>query len=184
MPTGLIPPLVLALVLGATTLSAQAPQRHAANVTAAAHPGSTTAAERHRRHHCASDNGELRVNSESERLGCCQGGAPEGLNEIRGGLDLGRMNPYTPGSRLRLEDRVHLDPGSLAAAGPGDGARRKRDLTGIAAARADHPRDGFVPLTLPRTESHHRRPVCRPQSPGRPPGRARKKPVRFRVALG
>ena len=115
MPTGLIRPLVLSLALGAAAVSAQAPQRHATNVTALlAHPSfyhlrpivivGTTA---------LIDNGELRVNSESGTMRVIfKGGAPEGLNEIRGELwDLGRMNPDEP--RLTgydLKTVFHLDP--------------------------------------------------------------------------
>lgn len=115
MPTCLIPSLVLALALAAATLSAQAPQRHATNVTALlAHPGfyhlrpivivGTTA---------RLDNGELRVNSESGAMRVLhKGGAPEGLNEIRGELwDLGRMNPDDPRlSSYDLKSALHLDP--------------------------------------------------------------------------
>jgi hypothetical protein len=115
MPTGLTRPLVLTLALGATAVSAQAPQRHATNVTALlAHPGfyhlrpivvvGTTA---------LLDNGELRVNSESGTMRVVfKGGAPEGLNEIRGELwDLGRMNPDEPRlTNYDLKTVFHLDP--------------------------------------------------------------------------
>ena len=115
MPTGLIRPLVFSLALGAAAVSAQAPQRHATNVTALlAHPSfyhlrpivivGTTA---------LLDNGELRVNSESGTMRVIfKGGAPEGLNEIRGELwDLGRMNPDEPRlTSYDLKTVFHLDP--------------------------------------------------------------------------
>jgi Big-like domain-containing protein len=115
MPTSLIRTLVLALALAATAASAQAPQRHATNVTALlAHPSfyhlrpiiivGTTA---------LLDNGELRVNSESGAMRVVfKGGAPEGLNEIRGELwDLGRMNPDEPRlTNYDLKTVFHLDP--------------------------------------------------------------------------
>jgi hypothetical protein len=115
MPTGLIRPLVLMLALGAAAVSAQAPQRHATNVTALlAHPGfyhlrpviivGTTA---------LLDNGELRVNSESGTMKVVfKGGAPEGLNEIRGELwDVGRMSPTEPRlTSYDLKSVFHLDP--------------------------------------------------------------------------
>jgi Bacterial Ig-like domain len=115
MPTGLIRPLVLMLALGAAAVSAQAPQRNATNVTALlAHPGfyhlrpviivGTTA---------LLDNGELRVSSESGTMKVVfKGGAPEGLNEIRGELwDLGRMSPDEPRlTSYDLKSVFHLDP--------------------------------------------------------------------------
>jgi hypothetical protein len=115
MPTGLIRPLVLMLALGAAAVSAQAPQRHATNVTALlAHPGfyhlrpviivGTTA---------LLDNGELRVSSESGTMKVVfKGGAPEGLNEIRGELwDVGRMSPTEPRlTSYDLKSVFHLDP--------------------------------------------------------------------------
>jgi len=117
MPTDLIRTLVLALALAATAVSAQAPQRHATNVTALlAHPSfyhlrpiiivGTTA---------LLDNGELRVNSESGAMRVLyKGGAPEGLNEIRGELwDVGRMNPDEPRlTNYDLKSTFHLDPES------------------------------------------------------------------------
>ena len=115
MPTGLIRPLVLMLALGAAAVSAQAPQRNATNVTALlAHPGfyhlrpviivGTTA---------LLDNGELRVSSESGTMKVVfKGGAPEGLNEIRGELwDLGRMSPDEPRlTSYDVKSVFHLDP--------------------------------------------------------------------------
>ena len=103
------------LALGAAAVSAQAPQRRATNVTALlAHPGfyhlrpviiaGTTA---------LLDNGELRVSSESGTMKVVfKGGAPEGLNEIRGELwDLGRMSPGEPRlTSYDLKSVFHLDP--------------------------------------------------------------------------
>jgi len=103
------------LALGAAAVSAQAPQRNATNVTALlAHPGfyhlrpviivGTTA---------LLDNGELRVSSESGTMKVVfKGGAPEGLNEIRGELwDLGRMSPDEPRlTSYDVKSVFHLDP--------------------------------------------------------------------------
>jgi hypothetical protein len=117
MPTTPTRFLMLAALAAATTLSAQAPQRYATNVTALlAHPGfyhlrpivivGTTA---------LLDNGELRVNSESGTMRVLfKGGAPEGLNEIRGELwDVGRMNADDPRlSSYDLKNTFRLHPES------------------------------------------------------------------------